>query len=291
MMAGFFDAPDGMHLYREVHPSTEPPSRATLLVVHGYGEHCGRYPHVARYFTARGYTVELFDYRGHGQSAGKRGHIDSFEDYFGDLARAVELAHVGAQGRPVVLVGHSHGGLLATLYALARPKQLGGLVLSAPFFGLALRVPWPKRLLGRLFGRLWPHLTLSTGIDPFTLSRDRTVGEAYGRDRWVHRVATARWFTEVSNAQRHLPERLPGLEVPLLLLVAGHDLLTDSALARRLFSTISNPAKQLHVYDGLYHELFNEPEKERVLQDVLRWLDQAIAPVASSSDRPVIDPR
>src|SRR5262249_52237081 len=145
-MRGFFASRDGMQLYHEIWPSPTTP-QGTLLFVHGYGEHCGRYKWPTLYFTSHGYDCVAFDYRGHGQATGARGHCLHFDEFLGDLEAALDLARTRGVNRPLFIVAHSHGALIAMRYCLSQGAKLGGikgLVLSSPFFGLQLKPPAAK---------------------------------------------------------------------------------------------------------------------------------------------------
>src|SRR5262249_20134690 len=151
--------------------STE--ARATLLIVHGYGDHCGRYGWPIAHLRARGFDCVAFDYRGHGQAAGARGHCYHFEEVLGDLEAALTLARTPAPKQPILLLAPSHGGLVALRYLLepgARAQDVRGLVLTSPFFGLQLKPPPIKVALGRLLARVAPRLALGSNIPPEHLS-------------------------------------------------------------------------------------------------------------------------
>jgi alpha-beta hydrolase superfamily lysophospholipase len=275
---GFFDASDGLKLFCDWYLPADAAAtpRAVIVVAHGYGEHAGRYAQVARRLAAGGFAVMTFDTRGHGQAGGRRGHCDAFDEFLLDLDRACGQARAGVPDRPLAILGHSHGGLV-TLRALAEPgrtpKGVAAAVLASPFLGLALKVPPVKAAVGRLASRLFPKLSLPNGIDPKTLSHDSRVAEAYMSDRFNHHVATARWFTEVTAAQAYVAANASHITLPTLWLVAGGDLVADSAAARRVYEAAGGD-KTLRVYDGLYHELLNETDadRERVLGDLEAWL-------------------
>ncbi|MBI5478474.1 MAG: lysophospholipase, partial [Deltaproteobacteria bacterium] len=254
--SGFFAARDGQQLYHEI---WTPPGevRATVVVVHGYGEHCGRYQNTVGALRPRGFELFAFDYRGHGQAGGRRGHIDHFAEYLDDLDRALELAR--ARGpRPLFLLGHSQGGLIAARWVIERGQDLAGLVLSSPFMGLKLKVPALKLAAGRVTSRWLPRTTFKNDLDVKTLSRDPAVGEAYARDRFVHRVATARWFTEMSAAQQRCQEQARAITLPVLVYAGDADAIADPAATRAVFDGIASADKKLTMVPGGYHELMND---------------------------------
>jgi alpha-beta hydrolase superfamily lysophospholipase len=269
--SGFFAARDGQQLYHEVWPATGEP-RATVVMVHGYGEHCGRYQNPVGALRPRGFEVFAFDYRGHGQAGGRRGHIDHFAEYLDDLDRAIELAR-GRGRRPLFLVGHSLGGLIAARFVIERGKDLAGLVLSSPFMGLKLKLPAAKVAVGKVASRWVPRLTLKNDLDVRALSRDPAVGEAYARDRFVHRVATARWFTETQTAQARCREEARAITLPVLVYAGDADAIADPDATRAVYERIASKDKTLTMYPGGYHELMNDTCKDEVLAKLGAWLE------------------
>lgn len=274
-LRGFFASRDGLQLYHEIWPAAAP-VRGLILFVHGFGEHCGRYGWPIEHLGARGFDAVAFDTRGHGQAAGARGHCYHFEEYLGDLDAALALAAQRAGGKPIFLLGHSHGGLVAVRYLLGRPEraqELRGLVLTSPFFGLAMKVPAAKLAAGRLVSRVLPRLAMKTNIPAEHLSHERSVVEGYGTDRWVHGVATARWFTCAMEAQRYCLEHAGELGLPVLLCLAGEDRVASTPHSRALFDALRQKDKKLIVYPGFYHEVMNETGRAQVFADIGAWLE------------------
>jgi len=243
----------------------------TLAIVHGYGEHTGRYREFSRWLAQQGWRVVACDLPGHGRSPGRRGHIRSFSEY---LSAVEGLLGEARMHPPVFLLGHSLGGLVAARYLELEPGAASGLILSSPFFGLGLPVPAWKRALARMLSRLWPAASLPSGIQPEHLSHDPEVVEAYRTDPLVHRVATARWFTEVLAAQAAALEGAPRIRVPVLLLQGTEDRLAEVAATRAFAAACGSPDLTLKLYGGLYHETLNELDRGRVWQDVLDWLER-----------------
>jgi acylglycerol lipase len=268
---GFFAGSDGQQLYHEIWPAAGTP-RATVVVVHGYGDHCGRYQNPVAALTPRGFEVFAFDYRGHGQAGGRRGHVDHFSEYLDDLDRAFEVAR-GRGTRPFFLLGHSNGGLIATRWAIERGHDVAGLVLSSPFFGLKAKVPAVKVAMGRVASRWAPQLTMKNGLDAGDLSRDPAVGAAYLRDRFVHQVATARWFTETQTAQQRCLIDASAITLPLLAYYGDADGIADPDVTRRVCDRIASQDKTVKVFPGGYHELMNDVCKDEVLALLVSWLE------------------
>lgn len=252
-------------------PERDP--RAVVALVHGYAEHSGRYDHVAAFLTARGYAVEALDLRGHGQSSGRRAFVHSFSEYLSDVAcflRAVRGRH---PGKPVFLLGHSMGGGIAALFVIARRPDIAGLILSGP----ALRVratPAGLQLRAlRVLAKVVPAYSRQP-LPASAISRDPAVVEAYEHDPLVYRGGMRIGHGAASlRAMERIELDMEEIEVPLLVLHGTEDRLTSPEGSKELIERARSRDKTLKLYDGLYHEVFNEPEKETVLQDLADWLD------------------
>jgi alpha-beta hydrolase superfamily lysophospholipase len=253
-------------------PATAP-QRWTFVVAHGLGEHAGRYRRFAAWFGARGVEVYAIDHRGHGMSGGPRGHAPSQAALLDDLDQVVTLTTHG-EDRPV-LVGHSMGGLIAIAYALALPDRIQRAVFSAPALMVKQRLPFWMRWLQPVHHVL-PRLTVPNNLDVRTLSRDPAVVEAYRADPLVHDQVSARLGAVTMGQGETLIARAGEVRVPFLLLHGGDDGLVDPQGSERFFAGATAPGRALHVYPGLYHEIFNEPEQARVYQDILDWLDRPV---------------
>lgn len=268
-----FFSKDQTPLVAEDFPAAaDAPPAGLVVVVHGYCEHRGRYRDTAAFLTAFGYHVLAGDLRGHGESGGARAHVLAFSEYLDDVDALLAQARRLYPGERPVLLGHSMGGLVSLLYSIDRGAGLRALALSSPFLGLKVHVPAWKQLLGRVASRVRPGLTLPNEVDAGDLSHDPKVGAAYRRDPLVSRVATARWFTEALSAHRQALERAAELRLPLCLLHGGDDRIADPAASREVFDRVAHGDKSFTLYPGLYHEIFNEVERERVLTDLVAWL-------------------
>jgi alpha-beta hydrolase superfamily lysophospholipase len=250
---------------------------AALCLVHGLGEHSGRYQNVVDYLVPRGYAVYGFDLRGHGRSPGRRGYIKSWEELRGDVGSF--LRHVdrleGATGnRPLFLMGHSFGGLIVLEFVLHNGRQapaLNGVVVSAP--GLSTEGFSPVLLLiARFLSRIQPALTIKTGLDSTALSRDPAVALAYQQDPLVHGVGTPRLTTESMAAIQRTFASVGSWQVPVLMFHGTADRLVPPAASRRFFDRVPIEDKQLIEYEGGFHESHNDVEYERVLADLEQWL-------------------
>lgn len=264
---------DGLRLHaREWLPSGEP--RAVLCLVHGHGEHSGRYEHVARFLNHAGCGLLAMDLRGHGRSAGQRGHVGSYDLLLADIAVLLDEAARRHPDLPRFLYGHSMGGNLVLNCALRRGDVLSGIIASAPMLRTAFDPPAWKDLLGRLMIRLWPAMPLRSGLETEALSRDPEVVHAYREDPLVHDRVTPR-FLEVLEAGRWTLQRAADLSLPLLLMHGDADRIT-SAQASVQFAARAGCGCTLQIWPGLYHEIHNEPEKGQVLSRVTEWLERVM---------------
>lgn len=244
-----------------------------VSLIHGHGEHSGRYGHVLDALNAAGLAVYAVDLRGHGRSAGRRGHIMAWREYVEDAAVTHAAATADGLGDlPRFQLGHSMGGLVAAQTALARVAPLAGLILSGPLLGLSMPVPPLKALAGRPMSRLVPSFSLPTGLDAALISHDPNEVAAYRADPLVHDRASSRWFTEMLAAVDDTHARAAELTMPVLIMHGGADGLTDPNGSRRLAARL--PDGQLHILDGFYHEIFNEVERQRPLDLMTDWFSR-----------------
>jgi lysophospholipase len=264
---------DGLELAIRYWPTPAAP-RWTFVVSHGLGEHAGRYRHFAAWFGARGVSVYAIDHRGHGRSGGPRGHAPSQAALIDDLDRVVQLA-TKREGAKPVLIGHSMGGVIAIAYALAHPDRVQRAVFSAPALIVKQPIPLWKRAVAPLH-RVLPRLTAGNGLDPRVVSRDPAVVDAYVADPLVHDRISARLNAVTMGQGLSLIARAGGLRVPFLLLHGEADALIDPRGSERFFAAATVPGRHFRHYPGLYHEVFNEPEREQVFQDILDWLDHPL---------------
>jgi alpha-beta hydrolase superfamily lysophospholipase len=247
--------------------------RATVVIAHGYAEHSARYEHVGRALAERGYAAYAYDQQGHGRSAGVRAHVARFGDFVDDLATFVQLVRERQPGGPLFLLGHSLGGLVAALYAIDRQRDLAGLVLSAPFFASADRAPAALLAVAPLVSAIAPTLAMAP-FDSSGISRDPAVVRAYTSDPLVYtgRVR-ARFGHEFLTAAASVLPRASQLALPLLVMQGDADRIASVAAAEAIFRAAASPDKRIRHYPGLYHEIFNEPERDQVTADLLAWLD------------------
>jgi len=248
-----------------------------VLISHGYAEHGGRYRHVAERLTAAGFSVVVPDHRGHGRSEGRPVSVASFDEYVEDLHRVALDSAAELGDAPTILIGHSMGGLIAAVYALRHASELRGLVLSAPAV-TSSGVPAPARLLGRLLARVTPEMGVMR-LPLRKISRDPGVVAAYMADPLVHpQRVRARLGAEMLRAMEEVAAGLPRLSLPVLAMQGTDDALVDPSAAAYVHARVGSPDRTLHVYPGLYHEIFNEPERDQVLDDLVDWVRARLAP-------------
>jgi alpha-beta hydrolase superfamily lysophospholipase len=268
---GFLNSADHLRLFWQ--RFTPPSPRATVLVLHGAGDHSGRYPAVTAALVRGGFQVALLDLRGHGQSDGRRWHIDAFTDYLSDLdAFVAKLSQDGVVGERLFVLAHSQGALVAALWSLGRPGLVSGFVMSSPYFRLALRPPLLKVAAARVLGRALPWLPIDAGLDVADLTSDPELRRWTERDPLYGRATTPRWFEESTRAQRELARRAGEWQVPLLVLAAGADRIADLAATRLFVDAVPAADKRLVVYEQLRHEIFNEVDRERPITEAVAWL-------------------
>lgn len=253
-------------------PEGEP--RAVLVVSHGLAEHSGRYAQFAEYFAARDYAVYAIDHRGHGKSTGSRANIERFSYVVSDLGAFVGRAQRQHPDASSFLVGHSMGGAIALASVLRNPGNLKGLVLSAPAVAAGEAVSPFRLWMARMLSRFVPDAGALT-LPATAISRDPAVVLAYEKDPLVHRgPIPARTVVELLEAMGEFPDQVPKLRMPVLVQHGTADRLVPLAGARPLYDRLGNPKlRSLRFYDGLFHESYNEPEREQVLADLERWLE------------------
>jgi alpha-beta hydrolase superfamily lysophospholipase len=262
---------DRLRLYTTRHEAAN--ARADVVVVHGLGEHSGRYLPLISYLVQRNYSVTAYDHRGHGKSEGLRGHVEKFTDYEDDLDRVLSSVQGHGSSRGTFIIGHSMGGLVTLRYAAKNGSRLAGAVVSAPAIKIATKVPAGKLMVARISAMIAPRTRVDNGIDPSILSKDPEVGRAYAADPLVNRLVSARWFAEITEAMRDVRGIGSLLTLPLLVLQGTADRLISEEGAKRLFEDVGSKDKELKLYSGYYHELFNEPEKWEIYKFVADWLD------------------
>lgn len=268
---GYFSAKDGLRLFwRSSVPDAEP--KAWVGVVHGYGDHSGRYRWVIDQLVGAGFGVMAFDYRGHGKADGRRADCGVWDEYLGDLQVFWEKLRGAARSLPTFLLAHSHGALMATHWATTSPADLKGLVLSAPFLRIAFEPP-PLKILGaRLIRGILPGLHLSNELKVEDLSRDVAWQRASAEDPIYLHVTTPRWYFAATGAQERLAGRGRDVTVPLFVVAGTGDRIASMPAARAFFDTVASADKAWKDYPDFRHEVLCEVNKEQPMGDIVAWI-------------------
>jgi acylglycerol lipase len=247
-------------------------TKAVLLIVHGLGEHSGRYMNVVNHFVPLGYAAYGLDHLGHGRSEGKREIVARFEDFTDTLTIFYKLVTGFQPGKPVFLLGHSMGGLIASYYLLDHQADFRGAVISAPVIKIGDSITPATITMGKLLSKLAPGVGL-LGLDVNSISRDPQVVSAYANDPLVfHGKTPARLAAEMLSGMQRVDAEAGKITLPFIVVQGSEDKLVDPRGAQLLYDRASSTDKTIKVYEGLYHEVFNEPERARVLGDVETWL-------------------
>lgn len=270
-----WQADDGITLAaRYWAPDADP--RGVVALVHGHGEHSGRYAPVAAFLAERGLATIALDQRGHGESGGKRGHSPSYDHLMNDIERLIIEGRTRVPDGPLILYGHSMGGAEVLNFVLRRNPSAAGIIVTAPLLKVAFEPPAWKIALGRGMQRIWPSLTQPTGLPPVDLTRDAAVVRAYEDDPLVHDRMSARLFVDLMAAGAYAIEHAPTFPAPLFLAHGTADRLT-AAPATETFAQRMGSGCTLKLYDGWYHELHHEPEKQTFFDDLAAWMDPILA--------------
>jgi alpha-beta hydrolase superfamily lysophospholipase len=263
-------ATDGLRLYLRRNEVANP--RGEVLISHGFGEHSGRYDALIEHLSNHNYSATAYDHRGHGLSDGLPGHVESFDEYDQDLRKMVESIRERSKPESLFLIAHSMGGLIALRYLARTNGKIDGAVISAPLIEVAVPVPAHKLMIARVGARMAPRMRLDNEINPAVLSRDPEVGRAYAADPLVNRKVSTKWFAEATRAMGEVARWAPQIKTPILVMHGTEDRLASVDATKRLFEKIGASDKELVIYPGFYHELFNEPEKQEVYDRVTEWM-------------------
>lgn len=270
-------AHDGLRLQLRAWPAAGGPSgpAGTALLVHGLGEHIGRYGHVAAHLNRWGWRVAGFDLRGHGRSEGPRGGLGADDDLLRDLATVIDAVRAALPG-PLLLLGHSMGGLVAATFVARALRPVDALVLSSPALAIFTN-PLQKLLLATL-PRWLPNLRVGNGLDPRHLSHDAAVVAAYRSDPLCHDRISTRLAHFIATTGADTLAHAPRWSTPTLLLWGSDDRLVDPAGCRAFAASAPPALVSAREFPGLYHELFNEADPAPVFAALRQWLDTAIGP-------------
>jgi len=266
---------DGLEIYSKAWlPAGKP--KAVVCIIHGVGEHIGRYEPDATALTEAGYIVTGFDQRGFGRSAGQRGYTPNLNAYFDDIDLFLEEAVKRFPGLPRFLYGMSMGAILVLAYPNLRHADLKGVIAAAPGLKNALEKQKGKLFLTKALGGIIPAFSLDSGIDATMLSRDPNVVEAYIKDPLVHRTVTAGWGKAMLDAIALVYKNAPSYPVPLLLMHGTKDEIAYPTSSETYATLAPKDSTTVRMWDGFKHELHTDPEQVKVFKVMVDWLDQHI---------------
>lgn len=254
---------------------------ARLLILHGYGDHSGRFSHVMDWFARRGVACDAFDFRGHGRSSGRRGFVRKWDEFLDDL-RAM-LAGVGqhSASTPLFVLGHSHGGLVAATagaLGILTSHRVAGVILSAPYLRPATPLSPLWATIAAVTNVVAPALRVGSGLSAEMLTSDPEMMEDSRNDPLLARAATPRWYAVTRDRQRRLPEIASGFALPLLCLIGDADTIADVAAARTFVEDVASTDKTIEVLPGQRHEILRETAREATFQRILQWMTGRISP-------------
>jgi lysophospholipase len=280
-------SPGVTFLHLIVRPRDRARERARLAIVHGYGDHAGRYLEFMQWLAARGIGCHAVDLRGHGRSSGRRAYVERWDEYLDDLDAFLSQDELRADAPPVrsgtevplpvFLLGHSHGGLVVATAGIRHrldPHHLRGVVLSAPYLINKLRVPRHKVVAAHVINLVAPWLRIRSGVRPDMMSSDQDIVEQSNHDPLLLRAATPRWYLTHRPVQAEVLRHAADMTLPLLVLQGDADPIADPAGARAFHERAGTADKQLISYPGFRHEPLRETDRQRVFADILAWLDQ-----------------
>ncbi|HTE17116.1 MAG TPA: lysophospholipase [Armatimonadota bacterium] len=272
-----FTAEGGVRLLRRsVFPGAggASPAWARLAILHGYGDHSGRFLHVMRWMAERGVACHALDFRGHGRSGGRRGFVTRWDDYLDDLDAFLGLDAVQGDGSssPLFVLGHSHGGLVLAAAGIRGLAGVEGCIFSAPYLRSRIVVPPAKVRLARLVNPVTPWLLIPSGLRDEWMSSDPVMVADSRADPLILHGATPRWYLGCREAQAEVARRAGEFSLPHLLLMGGADPVSDGDAAREFSEGAASSDKTFRLYPRFLHELLRETGREEILNHILEWL-------------------
>jgi acylglycerol lipase len=265
-------ARDGLDIFAQSWEPTILQPKAVVCLVHGHGEHTSRYAHVAEAFGRQGFVLFGADLRGHGRSGGARGHISSIEDFVQDIDVLLEEARARYPGLPIILYGHSVGGVLVLYYGLLRKPEVKGVIAASSTLHTAVEQQKIKVMLARMLGSLSPNTSMASGLDPKSISRDEKVVQAYIDDPFVHDKISLGFGKIILGVTTWTLAHAGEFPLPLLLLHGKADMIAFPSSSIEFAAPLKEKCTMV-LWDDAYHELHNEPEKEEVFKTMTLWMD------------------
>jgi len=265
-------ARDGLDIFTQGWEPTVLVPKAVICLVHGLGEHAGRYAHVAEAFGKEGYILFGADLRGHGRSGGPRGHISSIEDFMQDIDVLFEQARLRYPGLPLFLYGHSLGGIQVLHYGLTRKPNVKGVIATSSGLHTAIEAQAVKVMMAKVLGSLLPTVAIASGLDPKTISRDEKVVQTYLKDPLVHDKISLGFGKVMIGVTTWTLAHAGEFSLPLLLMHGKADELAFPSSSTEFAAPLKDKCT-LVLWEDAYHELHNEPEKEEVFKTMTLWMD------------------
>jgi lysophospholipase len=244
---------------------------AQLMLLHGYGDHAGRYLEFLQWMGAKGVACQAIDFRGQGQSTGRRGFVRKWDEYLDDLKVILDLQD---QALPLFVLGHSHGALVAAVAGIKKRFRCRGCILTSPYFQLRMALSWQQRFLAAIGSRFLPALRAGSGVGSEMLTRDPEIAAKTRADPLCEGTATPRWFVTARQMQEWVRAHAADFTEPLLMLVAGQDSIANSAASVRFFEEAGSSDKTLRLYEDHRHELLLEIGREMIFEEIREWMEK-----------------
>ena len=263
---------DNIEIFAQVWEPMVVAPRAVVCLVHGLGEHSSRYAHVAEVFGKEGFVLFAFDQRGHGKSGGARGHFSSADDFMNDIDLFLEQVRSQYPGLPLILYGHSLGGIFVLHHSLNRKPNVKGVIATSPALHSSLEKQPVKVWMAKILGALSPTTTIASGLEAKAISRDASVVQTYMQDPLVHDKATLGFGRLMIAVNKWTLENAANFPLPLLLMHGKSDTIAFPSSSSEFAAALKERCT-LVLWDGAYHELHNEPEKIEVFKTMMMWMD------------------
>lgn len=273
-MEGYFKTKDGIELYYKKDLAKSP--KGVILINHGFAEHSGRYDYVAEKFNEGKYSVYRYDLRGHGKTKSPRGHIESYEEFIKDCDEMVELATRENKGLATFILGHSMGGMITCLYGIKYPEKLKGQIFSGPAVDTLPLAKGMRSKFLKALKLLAKTKTIKNVVGPDICSVEQVVID-YRKDPLILKEATISFYVEfLIEGIGYIGENIKNYKYPCFIAHGEKDKIVPKEIGKYLYENISSEDKKIKTYDDLYHEILNENEKDEILGDMIRWLDERV---------------
>lgn len=251
-------------------------TRGIVMLVHGLGEHCQRYDHLAAYLNDSGYVLSSMDLPGHGRSDGERGHIDSFDVFENAVLELYKRTINLHNDTPIFLLGHSMGGLIATKFLLNHQSKFHGAMLSGAAIQSPQEPPAWQVVVIKTIARLFPKAKM-LALDASAVSRDKKVVDKYMADPLISKdKLSAQFLVSMTNAMQECKDSAQDINLPLKIMHGSADIMTAPSGSQLLHELVASDDKELNLYEGLFHEIFNEPENESIFLEMVKWMDSRV---------------